>query len=573
VAVNGSVAGLVLVLVAVLALVVKPPAPPGIAAFAPQAAKPITKAPPNQSSNFGNQAGQCAAGLQCGHPKPTPTHPVAVPTAKGAVAVPTNLGVPSALQCYTWPDGTITQTFDPQSPPCIASWDDRKGNGGSTSPGVSGTEIRVAMPVNNTLGPSYPGLKPIVDFLNSHFQFYGRKIVIDPVVSQTANAQGSGTFNDPSMERADAEAITQRKVFASTDFVDPISYSWSLPVFRDVLAKHKIVSLNGGEMTPYGTAEQMAGHAPYEWSYYPTIDTVIQHYAAAVCRQLVGKPAAHASQASLRKKIRKFDVMAPSDDKIGGPLPGLSKLLRILDGCGVHDPKVIRYTQERSDISSLGAAFQKEMQAGVTSVLFFPFSGDSTPQSPPTVAYGLNWNPEWVLMGWNNYLTATFLSEPTSEAKGAFGVGAWNLFLPVADEFWVQSFVAGGGDPGVVQGGTFPGGRGFYQEMLLLASGIQLAGPHLTPETFAQGLSSSTFPNPGAGAAPFHQATVGFGPGDVAMTNDYLEFWLDTRMSGTEVTHTTNVDTYRAMCQVQLGRRWSEETFPASDGYYSGACR
>jgi hypothetical protein len=490
------------------------------------------------------------------------------------VAVATDRGVRSGVQCFTWPDGTVTQTFDPQSPPCIANWDDRKGNGGSTSPGVTATEIRVAMPVNNSLGPSYPGLKPIVDFLNSHFQFYGRRIVIQTYVSQTANQQSTGTgLNDPSMERADASAVTQLKVFATTDFVDPISYSWSLPVYRDVLTKHKIVSVSGGEMTPYGTTAGMAAHAPYEWSYYPAIDTLLKNYVTAVCRQLVGRPASHANQSSLRTKTRKFAVMLPSDELLGGPVPGLSAMLTTLDGCGVHSPKVIRYTGKRDDTSALAADFQQLRSDGVTSILFFPFTGDSTPQSPPTVAYGIAFEPEWVLMGWNNYLTSSFLNEPTDESKGAFGVGLWNVFLPTAEEFWVQAYVAGGGDPGVVQAGSFPGGRAFYNEMLLLASGIQLAGPHLTPETFAQGLRSTTFPNPGAGRPPFRQATVGFGSGDPAMTDDYLEFWLDTTYTGAEVSHSTNVNTYRAMCQVDGARRWTEETWPATDHYYRGTCR
>src|SRR3954466_14155073 len=167
---KGGAAGTGLILVAVLALVVKPPAPPGIAAFAPQAAKPITKAPPGQSARFGSGSGQCATGQACAHSSPTPS-PTTAPSSAGAVAVPTNLGVPSALQCYTWPDGTVTQTFDPQSPPCIASWDDRHGNGGSTSPGVSPTEIRLAFPNNNAGYASWPALKPLRNFLHSHFQF------------------------------------------------------------------------------------------------------------------------------------------------------------------------------------------------------------------------------------------------------------------------------------------------------------------------------------------------------------------------------------------------------------------
>src|SRR3954452_17073260 len=81
VVVNGPVAATVLVLVAVLALVVNPPAPPGIAAFAPQAAKPITKAPPAQNARYGDGNGQCLTGQVCAHTSPSPSA-----TAAGAAA-------------------------------------------------------------------------------------------------------------------------------------------------------------------------------------------------------------------------------------------------------------------------------------------------------------------------------------------------------------------------------------------------------------------------------------------------------------------------------------------------------
>src|SRR5262249_7740054 len=156
-----------------------------------------------------------------------------------------------------------------------ASWDDTKGNGGATTAGVTASEIDVAFPVNST-APSYPTAKPIVDFFNTRYQFYGRKIVIKPYTSQTASQDFTGTdLNDPQKETADARQTTTMGVFATLDFVDPLHYSWSLPVYRQILTSHKIISLAGGEMTPYGTQAQLVSNLPYEWSYYPTIDTLM----------------------------------------------------------------------------------------------------------------------------------------------------------------------------------------------------------------------------------------------------------------------------------------------------------
>jgi hypothetical protein len=61
---------------------------------------------------------------------------------------------------------------------------------------------------------------------------------------------------------------------------------------------------------------------------------------------------------------------------------------------------------------------------------------------------------------------------------------------------------------------------------------------------------------------------VGFADGSPAMVNDYEEFWLDTRMSGAEVTHDTNNNETRATCYAALGRRWHPEEWPTTDDFY-----
>src|SRR3546814_12399489 len=59
-----------------------------------------------------------------------------------------------------------------------------------------------------------------------------------------------------------------------------------------------------------------------------------------------------------------------------------------------------------------------------------------------------------------------------------------------------------------------------YYQMYILAIGIQLAGPNLTPETFQAGM----YAYPG-GVGP--RGTWGFGPGDHTPTDDYREIWWD----------------------------------------------
>jgi hypothetical protein len=108
----------------------------------------------------------------------------------------------------------------------------------------------------------------------------------------------------------------------------------------------------------------------------------------------------------------------------------------------------------------------------------------------------------------------------------------------------------------------------------VLAAGIQLAGPRLTPESFAEGLRSTTFPNPGAAAAPFYQATVGFEDGDASMTNDFNEFWFDPSTDWQTYSPQPGLNFYRTNCYVGLGRRWSGDSWPRTDAFYQErACR
>jgi hypothetical protein len=68
---------------------------------------------------------------------------------------------------------------------------------------------------------------------------------------------------------------------------------------------------------------------------------------------------------------------------------------------------------------------------------------------------------------------------------------------------------------------TFYHNEDVYWMLLLLGSGIQMAGPHLTPTTFEHALQTTTFPNP---FSPDYEGKVGFGNG-FAMTEDAQAMW------------------------------------------------
>jgi hypothetical protein len=64
-----------------------------------------------------------------------------------------------------------------------------------------------------------------------------------------------------------------------------------------------------------------------------------------------------------------------------------------------------------------------------------------------------------------------------------------------------------------------------YKPLLILAAGVQLAGPNLTPQTFEEGLHRTAFPNP---TDPRQLGKVGFNTGDHTFVDDAIEsFWSE----------------------------------------------
>lgn len=575
-AVNGVIAVAVIVLVAAVALVVRPPSPPGIAEFAPQASKPITKAPPGQASRFGSGSQQCAVGASCAGNAPAR----AQQQAKATASTPT--GVPSALQCFAWPDGAVTQTFDPQSPPCIATWPGQSsGNGGATSAGVTGTEVRVAVPLDGL--SRVARLQTLVDFFNTHFELYGRKIVLAPFSSSemSAGAQENSTgvtYPSPEHQYADAQQARSLHVFAATDFGnDDTSYLNALPAYVETLAKAKILSVSGGYNPLYETDADMTSHAPYEWSFAPTIGNVLVNLGHLVCNELVGRDATHSPD--YKKQQRKFALVMPDPHFTGGDLPGQSAMLNVMAGCGITNPPVAYYDpnpQPDGTSEAFSETLVQWKQEGVTSLIYYPTGAPQDPDSPQPSANSIGYRPEWVTAAPDPLLVAQLDANGGSESNYTFGVAGWNKELSPGQAFWYESYLAAGGGkaPSAFAGSS--SGASMYEELLLLASGIQEAGARLTPQTFAQGLYSTRFPDPGAGRAPTYQAGVGFGRDQHAMLIDFSGWWLDPGHSFSATTAdaaSATTSFYDQFCYERLGQRWSGTQWPHADEFFSTGCR
>ena len=522
----GAMSLVVLLLVAVMALTARQTPPPSIAELAPQAVEQIKDAPAEQSSDFGS--GEGGEGGRAG----------ATTTTTGLLTAPPPRAVIDQARVRRCIGDPPRQIEDPQSPPCVPYWDGD--NGGSTWRGVTRDEIRIGF-VNSPWVPR----QALENFFNARFEFYGRKLRLLEL--------GDGGNSDAGMVADAVQADEELDVFAVGSYRDR---GGDEKVFYDELARREILSVNNRPVF-YGERHFRDKH-PYQWSYLPGFDVMARAKGRWVCRALAGRPAEWARGVDAGKP-RVFGIVYSS--KNTGARPDVDILVDELSKCDVVPAAVV-------DSGEAGAANRNavvQMQAaGVTTVLC---ECHSKPMSDATTQ---GWFPEWVMSTFmysdddlNGQLNAS-----TQQMDQAIALGWWNKQGAVTDSAW--NWAVKEGDPNYVYSSPpndYYDARWTYHSMLVLASGIQMAGPNLTPETFANGLKRAKFPNPNAGDAPYYQARIDFSDDHTAQEDAAVLWWSTQQQSSWGGTGT--------WCYSRLGLRFgSDRDFPRdTSGIKTGPCR
>ncbi len=495
-------AGMSVVIVAVIA---------GVSVFRAPAAPPTIQefAPANPGRNI------------TAEPSPQPVSKAS--QRSGPLARPKAPGLPSALQCWAWPDGDTTQTFDRESPPCQSSWDLAGGNGGATARGVTRTEIRVGVPA-----ASVSAWQPLAAFFNHHYQLFGRTIRLVPLgIADLGTADG---------QRAAASSAAEHAVFATLD--DPVqraSDPQDLGVYLDGLASAQVAGVLTRSTQVSTTA--LSAEAPFAWSAYPALDSVQRALGTAVCRELSGHHASYSRQTA--SSTRRFAALVPSARANGGESYDVGALTAALSSCH-QSASVIEY-----DSGDLESRLASAKLKGITTVL--PFGGARTVAGTVLpAAQRVDFAPEWLLPGLTQQRDEqAWATAPASQRRALFGLATWERTSNVARQALAE--VA----PSVRFDSTQ---QPVYDGLALIAAGAQLAGPRLTPQAFADGLESTAFANPGAGGPPAYQARVDFEDIDHTMRDDAGQVWWHD--SG--------------FCWIGHGKRWLTGDLPFSDpGFFN----
>ncbi|MGI8792956.1 MAG: hypothetical protein ACR2H3_07255 [Acidimicrobiales bacterium] len=530
-AANAIVLLAIMLAVAVIALPASQTPPPAIAEFSPNAQEQITEAPPEQTSDFGEGEGGSATGNGSG------TDPGPAGTVGGSTTTTTQPTIDrgKVRRCVGNPP---RQTEDPHSPPCVNFWEGD--NGGVTAKGVTANEVRIAVPSNGTF------LTPFLKHFNSRYELYGRKIVATKV----------GGSNTPvGMVTKAIKVDKEVDAFASTLNGDAGGREY---IYYNELARRGIVSVNGN---PSMTDEaNLARNHPYEWSYLPPFDVMARNKAEWICKSLRGKTAEFAG-GSERARTRKFGLVVTVGDD--GSRPNLAPMTAILGNCGIdvsdqtHEIVKKDPSDDQFGLQQAQDIILKLQTAQVTSIICECHTQSSGLYMAP-IATKQGYFPEW-LFGTYMYQAEDIHVQfwDGSQMDHSFGLGWWNKQVTAEQSPWFWALRDA--DPSF-QWGSEPfdyyEARWLYNSLLVLVSGLQLAGPNLTADTFAVGLQRATFPNPNHGQTPYWQADVGF-KGDHSFINDAALVWA----SKSQPSSWSNVP--GAVCYARQGQRYSFGRWPS----------
>jgi hypothetical protein len=433
---------------------------------------------------------------------------------------------------------------DPYSPPCIAFSGD---NGGETSKGVTATEIKVSYRSLNEKGfqqtlAALAGaslqdgpedikrtVSALAEYFNKRYQLYGRKLVIDYYDGQGSNTTellGGGR------EKAEADADTAKSKGAFADL------SATSEPYADALARRGILGFGD----PYLSRPWHDQHRPYIWSIATDGTMVATEAAEYAGKRMCNKPAKWAG-GDLKDKPRVIASFAPENSWYQESV----QIARgTLEKFNCKPGPNVAYQLDLGTMSNQAANIIPKMKAaGVTTILC-----GCDPIMPVFLTGEMNrqaYYPEFVIVG--TALTDTDIVGQLwnqEAAKHAFGVSSLQAPVPATQTIAYEAYKTVRPDEPAFTVDLI------YYQMQMLAIGIQMAGPNLTPNSFEAGMFR--YP-PKLGPAGYWV----FGPSDYTAANDVREIYWDPN-----ATSTYN-GKKGAYVEPNPGVRWKVNEIPAGD--------
>ncbi len=415
------------------------------------------------------------------------------------------------------------------APPCVPIV--TGANGGSTSSGVTDSTVNLvyyqAQPgglssavsaATGTPAQALATVEAYVAMFNKVYETYGRHVNLIPF-------QATGADGDPVAAHADAVTVAQQDhAFAS------IGGPGETSAYEVELARLHVLCMGCGDSSTYG---QIKVNAPFQWANLPTADTSLNETIDYLVAKLNGEDAIWAGDSSFRTRKRSFIVVSETSIP---PAPGHAELTnsvtKQLRAGNVHmaSYSALSYTLNLTTLPTQAATLAEKLKtSGATSVVF---AGDPImPIYLTKACAAIGYFPEWIITG--IVLTDTsalgrYYNQ--SEWSHAFGVTSLGVPTPVAsgDAYHLYRWWYGAGTSpaSIAAPAIIPPLQQFF-------TGVQLAGPDLTPTTFMTGLFRAPLTGGGPTTPLDAYGYQGAAPlPSYSSPADYTFLWYDATAKG-----------------------------------------
>ena len=414
------------------------------------------------------------------------------------------------------------QTESPYSALCVPPF--HGDNGGATYKNVTGSQIKVGfwhvlgMPAERGPVPTSPQsgesaqlrtFRVLQQYWNSRYELYGRVLQLDAARDDPPDGPSARNAAD----KQDVQEHDFAVVHLSDDFCD--EFSRRALVCYDGTATHKPV---------------MESHAPGWWTLQMSHEQNEAMTGEYACRKLVGRNADFAGP-NIQHKPRLIGVIVQSTATTGfRTSAGIANQIKAQ--CGYDVAAKIDLPDDDNGQAQTTAILKME-QANVTTIIMW---SDVVPITVEMENADSNaYYPEWVMLNSNGAdFNGSARLFPQGQASHMFGMSGWELPRPFSDTDCYKAYKT-------VDPANTPDQLActlIYPSLEQVLNGISLAGPHLTPKTFEQGMFKYGYPKP----QHVYEISGGYAPGDRSWVDTYCEMWWDTKAPDPQ---TGNVGAYR----------------------------
>jgi hypothetical protein len=443
------------------------------------------------------------------------------------------------------------------SPPCVQPFTGK--NGGATSQGVTGDEIKIvvyntdpqkdplvagqlrAAGAETNLNSIEATWQGYVDIYNRLFELYGRKISVEFFT-------GTAASSDSAAAKADAIAIAEKKPFAVLG-----GPQQSTSVFSDELAHRGVMCI--GTCATAVPQKLVEGNKPYVLTFGPSPEQSATLTAEFVGKQVGKGKAQYAGDDATKAKNRVYGIV--HYDTPDGQYKGLFETLKSQLKKYKITPKA-----DQSFFLDLSRAQEtartvvtKMKDAGVTTIIY---TGDPLmPGSITKEATAQDFNPEWIIGPTVLADTSIFgRTYDQTQWAHAFGIALvpGRTVQDINGTYYLYQWFHGSPPPNNTYGVINP-------SILEFANGVMLAGPKLTPQSFRDGLFR--YP-PSGGDAINPQLSWGkhgaWPSTDYNGSDDAGLLWWDPSAVGEDEVRQTGNGLYR---YADGAKRYTRGKFPA----------